>query len=65
MINSGFELIFTDVQMYGPYPHLKLLMSVILWYMELVYLFVKVSRPGDSKGTVSVFKSSFHLLKLV
>jgi len=26
------------------------------------HLFVKVSRPGDSNGTFSVFESSCHLL---
>jgi len=26
------------------------------------YLFVKVSRPGDSEGTFSVFESRCHLL---
>jgi len=26
------------------------------------HLFVKVSRPGDSEVTFSVFESSFHLL---
>jgi len=31
-------------------------------FLKFVRLFLKVSRPGDSKGTFSVFESSCHML---
>jgi len=38
------------------------LLTVVFMILVLVHLFVKVPRPGESKMTFSVFKSSYHLL---